>query len=243
MRSGRVRSGRVTEVRLERNRRPRGFGRDTHRCDGFDGFSLLLVEVGDVALLGLLHDDLNGGGDRCGVRFDTTSGCASRKINRSLEATSGEYSNSTHRDPIRILGADARSLGLTLVCDGEDVRREFSGCSDRCGRPGRRISGSDGTADLGGPGGRLGRRSPLARLDGPTPGRNPRAEREGSGTRGVRDGREGSMTGGCRVVSVSDPRRAAMFEPRGPRANRGVALLPRQDRGLSRFGGRVGART
>lgn len=37
---------------------------------------LLLVEVGDVALLGLLHDD---------------------------------------RDPIRILGADARSLGLTLV--------------------------------------------------------------------------------------------------------------------------------
>ena len=90
---------------------------------------------------------------------------------------------------------------------------------------------------------RLGRRSPLARLDGPTPGRNPRAEREGSGTRGVRDGREGSMTGGCRVVSVSDRRRAAMFEPRGPRANRGVALFPRQDRGLSRFGGRVGART
>ena len=82
MRSGRVRSGRVTEVRLERNARPRGFGRDTHRCDGFDGFSLLLVEVGDVALLGLLHDDLNGGGDRCGVRFDTTSGCASRKINQ-----------------------------------------------------------------------------------------------------------------------------------------------------------------
>lgn len=86
-----MRSGRVTEVRLERNARPRGFGRDTHRCDGFDGFSLLLVEVGDVALLGLLHDDLNGGGDRCGVRFDTTFRVrfAENKSNRSLEATSG----------------------------------------------------------------------------------------------------------------------------------------------------------
>ena len=184
MRSGRVRSGRVTEVRLERNRRPRGFGRDTHRCDGFDGFSLLLVEVGDVALLGLLHDDLNGGGDRCGVRFDTTSRCASQKINRSLEATSGEYSNSTHRDPIRILGADARSLGLTLVCDGEDVRREFSGCSDRFGRPGRRISGSDGTADLGGS------RRPTRQAEPPRAARraNPRAE-PARGTRGIRNAR------------------------------------------------------
>ena len=96
-----MRSGRVTEVRLERNARPRGFGRDTHRCDGFDGFSLLLVEVGDVALLGLLHDDLNGGGDRCGVRFDTTGSVwgeirhdlrvrfVENKSNRSLEGTSG----------------------------------------------------------------------------------------------------------------------------------------------------------
>ena len=206
MRSGRVRSGRVTEVRLERNRRPRGFGRDTHRCDGFDGFSLLLVEVGDVALLGLLHDDLNGGGDRCGVRFDTTSGCASRKINQidrwrrrqvggifKFDAP-GSYPDTwcgcAQPRPDACLRRGRRETGVQRMLGSIRSPRK---ANQRVGRDGR----SGGV--------RLGRRSPLARLDGPTPGRNPRAEREGSGTRGVRDGREGSMTGGCRVVSVSDP--------------------------------------
>jgi hypothetical protein len=37
----------------------------------------------------------------------------------SLEPNArGEYSNSTHRDPLRVLGADALGLGLALVCDG-----------------------------------------------------------------------------------------------------------------------------
>ena len=45
---------------------------------------------------------------------------------------------------------------------------------------------------------------------------------------------EGSGTGVCPDGSTTDPRRAAIPAPRGPRTSRGVALLPRQDRDVIR---------
>ena len=187
MRSGRVRSGRVTEVRLERNARPRGFGRDTHRCDGFDGFSLLLVEVGDVALLGLLHDDLNGGGDRCGVRFDTTSGCASRKIN--------QIDRWRRRQVGGIFKFDAPGSYPDTWCGCAQPR------PDACLRRGRRETGVQrmlgsmrsprkANQRVGRDGGSGGSRRPTRQAEPPRAARraDPRAE-PARGTRGIRNAR------------------------------------------------------
>eukprot|EP00982_Pelagococcus_subviridis_P001087 8834-Pelagococcus_subviridis.AAC.2 len=75
------------------------------------GRALLLVQVGDVALLSLLDDDLFA--RKVGGRVSAT--CGRDDGRDATRAAPGR----AHRDPVRILVPDALRLGLALVCESE----------------------------------------------------------------------------------------------------------------------------
>ena len=70
-------------------------------------YSLLLVDVRDVALLGLLDNDLYSG---------HRSGTVKHSHTPRLRRSRGQLRDSTHRDPVGILVPDPASFRLPSLC-------------------------------------------------------------------------------------------------------------------------------
>lgn len=96
-------------------------------CSQLLGNSLLFVNVGDVALLGLLHNDLE---HACATAAKSGPPTSALALPGSLLPlpVQGDW---PYRDPVWVLVANAGSLGLALLCKADEVHQQRHN-ADQC---------------------------------------------------------------------------------------------------------------